>query len=140
MDSQPSTTTADISEKTVGVSQIETGVYSGKRHNKTYVITNTFALGDAVVFRVRIIDNDTGLPLANATIEIVIDGPETLMVTSAPSDGEGYAEAIWNTQKPGKRGRPPGTTLGNYTATVTSVTASGYDWDLVERSTGFEIQ
>jgi hypothetical protein len=62
------------------------------------------------------------------------------MVTTAPSDSDGYGEAMWKTGKPGKKGQPLGTTPGDYTAAVTSVTASGYDWDLIERSTEFAIQ
>ena len=126
-------------QKMAGVSQIETGVYSGKGRNKTYVPTPEFAPGDAVVFRVWVIDNEVD-PLANATVEITITGPETLMVATAPSDSNGCGEATWKTQKPGKKGRPPGTKPGDYTAAVTAVTASGYDWDLIEQSAEFTIR
>jgi hypothetical protein len=77
------------------------------------------------------------VPVANATVEILITGPETTTLTSGPSDATGWAEATWSTRAPGKR--KPGTTPGTYTATTKSVTASGYDWDGVTTSTGFTI-
>ena len=56
------------------------------------------------------------------------------------SDGNGYAEATWKTQKPGKKGKPAGTAPGTYTATGTNVTASGYEWDGITKTTTFTIQ
>jgi hypothetical protein len=96
------------------------------------------AAGDAVVIRARVIDA-TANPIANATVEITIGGPETVTLNSNPSDADGWAEATWGTQKPNKKGQG-GTTPGLYTATITNVTASGYHWDSVTTSTTFTIQ
>lgn len=124
----------------MGISQIESGIYSGKGRKKTYTPQNTFKVGDTVVIRTKVIDNDTGLPLANTTVEIIITGPETVTLTTTPSDSNGYAKAIWKTQKPGKRGKPPGTAPGSYTASVTNATVSNYTWDGVTQSTTFSVQ
>jgi hypothetical protein len=121
-----------------GVSMIETGIYTGKGKAKTYTPDTTFTAGDAVVIRAYVMDGDTGLPVANATVEITVGGPETVTLNSGPSDGDGLAEATWNTQKPNKRGQG-GTAPVDYTATTTNVTATGYHWDGVTRSTEFTI-
>lgn len=127
-------------QEEMGVSQIESGIYSGKGRNKAYTTQDAFKVGDTVVIRTKVIDNNTDLPLTNATVEIIITGPETVKVTTQPSDNNGYAEAIWKIQKPGKKGKPPGTTPGTYTASVTNVTASNYAWDGATRSTTFSVQ
>ena len=57
------------SEKMAGVSEMETGVYSGKGRNKVYTQENEFAPRDTVIFRVKVIGNHTG-PLPNATVDI----------------------------------------------------------------------
>ena len=41
------------------------------------------------------IDTATGLPLANATVNLRITGPETVDLTTAPSNTDGIAEATW---------------------------------------------
>jgi hypothetical protein len=121
-----------------GVDTLETGYYSGKGKNQTWVISSLFAAGDTVTVRARVVDGVTGLPIANATVEVTIGGPETVTLNSNPSDADGWAEATWQTKAPGKRN--PGTTPGTYTASVTNVTASGYHWDSVTTSTTFTIQ
>ena len=123
----------------VGVSAMETGIYEGKGNNKQYAPKTSFNAGDGVVIRARVIDRDTGLPVSNATVEITIGGPESVTLNSGPSDADGWAEATWQTQKPNKKGQG-GTTPGEYTATTTNVTASGYHWDSVITSTTFIIQ
>ncbi len=123
----------------IGVTTIETGIYSGKGKNQTFTPTTTFSAGDAVVIRAHVADKDTGLPVANATVEITITGPETTTLLSGPSDASGVAEATWNTQAPNKRGQG-GTTPGTYNAAVTNVTAGGYTWDGGQTSTTFIIQ
>jgi hypothetical protein len=45
----------------------------------------------------------------------------------------------WQTQSPNKKGQG-GTTPGQYTASTTDVTASGYHWDTVTTNTTFTIQ
>lgn len=80
----------------------------------------------------------SGLALSNANVDIVIGGPETVTLTSNPSDASGIAEAHWQTQKPNKRGQG-GTAVGTYTASTTDVTVTGYHWDGVTTSTTFFI-
>jgi hypothetical protein len=122
-----------------GVTQMVTGIYTGKGQNKTFQEQISFNAGDSVVVRALVVDQDTGLPISNATVEITIGGPETVTLNSNPSDADGWAEATWNTQKPNKRGQG-GTTPGAYTATTTNVTASGYHWDSVTTNVTFTIQ
>jgi hypothetical protein len=122
-----------------GVETMETGYYSGKGANKTWMPASTFTAGDSVTIRSLVLDRVTGLPISNATVEITIGGPEAVTLNSNPSDADGWAEATWNTQKPNKRGQG-GTTPGTYTATTTNVTASGYHWDSVTTSVTFTIQ
>ncbi|MGV7229976.1 MAG: hypothetical protein ACQ9IQ_15125 [Nitrospirales bacterium] len=122
----------------VGVASMETGVYSGKGKNQTFNLATIFNPGDSVTIRTLVLDQD-GSPVSNATVEIVIGGPETATLNSNPSDANGWAEAQWNTQAPNKKGNG-GTTLGDYTATTTNVTASGFNWDGVTTSTTFKLQ
>jgi hypothetical protein len=121
-----------------GVTTIQTGLWGGKGKNKTFTLTSTFAPGDAVVIRARVTDA-SGNPIANATVEVTIGGPETATLNSNPSDADGWAEATWQTQKPNKKGQG-GTIPGPYTSTTTNVTASGYHWDSVTTSVHFSIQ
>ncbi|HEY5668827.1 MAG TPA: hypothetical protein VIS10_02440, partial [Anaerolineales bacterium] len=78
-------------------------------------------------------------PVANATVNLQISGPENVSLTSQPSDTNGMVEVSWQTVAPNKRGQG-GTTTGTYTVTVTNVTATGYTWDGVTTSTTFTIQ
>jgi hypothetical protein len=125
-----------------GVSQLLTGRYekTGKGKNQTIVFVEAtdFSAGNTVVLRAQVVDGDTGLPLANAVVTMDIAGPEATVLTSSPSGGDGIAEAQWTTQAPGKKGKP-GTTPGTYTATVTSLTLAGYDWDGVPIQVSFTI-
>jgi hypothetical protein len=126
-----------------GVSEMVTGWYetTGKGQDKTtvFVLADTFAAGDTVVIRTRVLDGVSGLPISNATVEIQIGGPEQASLNSNPSDTDGWAEATWSTQSPNRKGQG-GTATGSYTATVTNVTASGYHWDSVKASAAFTIQ
>jgi hypothetical protein len=124
-----------------GVDNMVTGFYSGGGKNKTFIEPDppTFQAGDSIVIRAYVIDNVTGLPLANATVDIAIDGPEVTTLTSGPSNANGIAEATWNTQSPNKKGQG-GTIPGAYTAATTDVKASGYHWDSVTTGTSFVIQ
>jgi hypothetical protein len=122
-----------------GISAMESGSYSGNGKNQTYEARTLFNPGDAIAIRTEVIDGVTGSPVANATVEITIGGPETVTLNSNPSDANGWAEASWQTQKPNKKGQG-GTSPGSYTATTTNVTASGYHWDSVTTSTSFTIQ
>lgn len=122
----------------VGVSTMETGLWTGKGINKQFVTTQTFNAGDVVVIRALVLDENSQ-PVSNATVEIVIGGPETTTLNTGPSGADGWAEATWQTQKPNQKGQG-GTTPGSYTATTTNATASGYNWDSVTTSTTFTIQ
>jgi hypothetical protein len=120
----------------VGVSEVVTGIHTGKGKNKTFTPNSIFTQGDTVVIRARVLDQDSQ-PVSNATVEMVIGGPETVNLNSGPSGADGWAEASWSTKAPGRKN--PGTTPGLYTATTTNVTASGFNWDGVTTSTTFEI-
>jgi hypothetical protein len=80
----------------------------------------------------------TGLPLADATVELLVTGPESLALTTDPSDADGMAETNWQTKRPGKKN--PGTTPGLYTVQTKNVTAATYHWDGVTTNTTFTIQ
>jgi hypothetical protein len=121
----------------VGVTLMETGFLTGKGKNKAFTPVDTFAAGDSVIIRAQVLDQ-AGNPVSNATVEITIGGPETTVLNSGPSDADGWAEATWNTQAPNRKGRG-GTTPGLYTASTTSVTASGYNWDSVTTSITFTV-
>ncbi len=121
-----------------GVSAMETGFYTGKGQNKTFNLASTFTAGDGVVIRAYVVDGVTGLPLADATVDLLITGPESLTLVTGPSDAAGMAETTWQTQAPRKNN--PGTTPGDYTVQVSNVTATGYHWDGVQTSTTFTIQ
>ena len=121
-----------------GVSDMETGWYSGKGQNAAFTPQTTFNAGDAVTIRTQVIDGVTGLPVANATVEVTIGGPESVTLNSNPSDADGWAETSWQTQKSNKG--QGGTLAGSYTATTSNVTASGYHWDSVITSKTFSIQ
>jgi hypothetical protein len=121
-----------------GVSAMETGIYAGKGKTKTYTPQMTFNPGDGVVIRAYVVDGVTGLPLPDATVDLLITGPESLTLVTGVSDATGLAEAIWNTQAPRKNN--PGTTPGTYTVQVKGITATGYHWDGVTTSTTFTIQ
>jgi hypothetical protein len=120
-----------------GVSILETGIYSGKGKTATFTPQSIFKAGDSIVIRAYVVDKSTGLPLSNASVDISVGGL-SLSPTSA-SDASGIAETTWNTSAPNKRGQG-GTAPGTYTATVTNVTASGYNWDMVRTSVDFTIQ
>jgi hypothetical protein len=120
-----------------GVTSLATGVLSGKGGAKIFTPQTTFKAGSAVTFKATVVDQG-GLPLSAATVDILITGPESLLVTSATSDANGIAYATWSTKAPGKR--TAGTTTGTYTGTTKGVTATGYSWDGVETNTTFVIQ
>jgi hypothetical protein len=121
-----------------GVSTLETGIYAGKGKDKTFTIQTAFNAGDGVVIQASVLDGATGLPLPDATVDLLITGPESLTLVTGPSDANGIAEVTWNTQAP--KGNRPGTLPGDYTVTVKGITAAGYHWDSVTTSTTFKIQ
>jgi hypothetical protein len=123
---------------TAGVSEIITGLYVGKGKARTFNLQSTFVPGDSVVILAYVVDNVTGLPIADAVVELLITGPEGTTLTTAPSDAGGVAEASWQTKSPGRKN--PGTTPGTYTVQTKNVTAAGYTWDGVTTSTTFIIE
>jgi hypothetical protein len=122
----------------VGVSSLQTGIYTGKGKDKTFTPATTFNAGDSVIIRAYVMDNVTGLPLPNATVDLLITGPESLTLTAGPSDANGMAEANWQTKA--TAGKNPGTAPGDYILTVKNVSATGYYWDGVTTSVPFSIQ
>jgi hypothetical protein len=121
-----------------GVSAPETGIYTGKGRDKAFVAQELFNAGDGVVIRATVVDQATGLPLADATVDLLITGPESLTLVTGLSDATGMAEATWQTQAPKKNNL--GTLPGIYAVEVKGVTAAGYHWDGVTTSTPFTIQ
>lgn len=122
---------------------LSTGLYqtTGKGKDKVvvFVETSVFAAGDAVTVRATVLDQATGLPVPNATVNIDITGPETMAMVTGPSDANGVAEAIWQTQSPNRKGQG-GTTPGSYSATTSNVVAAGYNWDGAMTTTNFTLQ
>lgn len=118
-------------QPSVGVADLAIGKYvtSGTKKNKITVFTesSTFKQGETVVIQSAVKDA-SGSPVANATVQFLLSGPIQASLTSSPSDSNGLAEAKWTTTAPRKRGLG-GTPTGNYTATVTNVAATGYQWD-----------
>ncbi len=120
-----------------GVTWIETGIYTGKGKAQTYNTQSVFNPGDGVVIRTTVMDGITGLPLPNATVDLLITGPEALTLITAPSDANGIAEIVWQTKAPRKNN--PGTSIGSYTIQTKNVTVSGYHWDGVITSASIDI-
>jgi hypothetical protein len=78
------------------------------------------------------------LPLADATVDLLITGPESLTLVTGVSDINGMVEAIWQTKAPGKRN--PGTAIGTYDVQTKGITATGYHWDGIGTSATFTIE
>jgi hypothetical protein len=117
-----------------GVDAVQTGkwVTSGKGKNQTteFVVTDTFNAGDGVVIQAHVAD-ESGLSLADATVEIIINdagGNPVATLLTDPSDATGWAETTWQTQQPNKKGQG-GTHAGAYEAVTNNVTVSGHVWD-----------
>ncbi|MGD2049903.1 MAG: multiheme c-type cytochrome, partial [Chloroflexota bacterium] len=53
-----------------GVSTMKTGIYTGKGKDKTFTLQTIFNVGDSVVIRATVVDNVTGLPVADATVDL----------------------------------------------------------------------
>ena len=121
-----------------GVSTLETGIYTGKGRDKVYTPTTTYIAGNGVVIRAYVVDGVTGLPVADATVDLLITGPESLTLVTGLSDASGMAEATWNTQAPRKNNI--GTLPGAYTVEVKGVTATGYHWDGVSIRVTFTLE
>jgi hypothetical protein len=121
----------------VGVNSIQSGLYSGKGKNITFSATNIFTAGDDVTILGQVME-ENDLPLAGATVTIMISGPESASLTGM-SDENGVAELTWQTQSPKRKGTG-GTISGDYTATTSDVVADGYSWDGVQTSVDFTLE
>ncbi|MEJ2209598.1 MAG: multiheme c-type cytochrome [Anaerolineae bacterium] len=132
-------TPTNQAQTAAAVGSLETGYYDGKGNNAVFVAANAFVAGDTVVIRAYVVDALTGLPLANATVDLAISGPEAATLSAGPSGADGLVEASWQTKAPNKRGQG-GTTPGTYTVTVTNVTGDGFTWDGVPVSATFTLQ
>ena len=120
---------------------IETGKWvregRGKNATETFVFTNSFAAGDEVFIQM-LVHTESGTPVAGATVSLAISGPENRSIISGASDDTGTATAAWATQRPNKKGAG-GTASGSYTATVTTVNSSSYNWDSMTSEVSFSI-
>ena len=120
---------------------LQTGkwVRQGKGKNATteFVLTSSFVQGDAVVIQATVTD-ENGIPVPDAIATLAISGPESVNLTTGPSDANGVAEATWNTSAPNKKGQG-GTVIGGYSATITGLTASGFVWNEFPASATFTI-
>jgi hypothetical protein len=135
---QGEVTDPDLVTVPAGVNSIETGIYAGKGKNKTLVDTlDTFTVGDSIVIHAYVLNQETGEPVAGATVDLLVTGPESLILVTAPSDADGIAEVIWQTKT--AKGKDPGTTLGEYTVQTKNITVNGYHWDMVTTNTAFNI-
>jgi subtilisin len=113
-------------QKTVTVSNIQTGTYVGRGRNKTFQETSLFTAGDMVVFQVNVTDSN-GQPVPGAVVLLNVTGPEETSLTTNVSGSDGIAIATWQTKAP--RRRSQGTAIGDYSAQAGSVAASGYVFD-----------
>jgi len=114
------------------ITNVVSGTYreEGKNKNKvtTFVPTDNLNSGDTFVLMLNINENTTGSPVSNASLDILIQGPETVQTSSTKSDMSGLVTFTWKTSAPNKKGLN-GTTPGVYTATVTNVRSDDYVWD-----------
>jgi hypothetical protein len=126
----------------VGVDSLLIGKYvnTGTKRNPvtSFAEVSSFIKGEKVVLRTRVVDGG-GKVLANATVNFSISGPQAVTLVSNPSNTEGIAEATWQTSVPNRKGTG-GTPSGNYSATVTNVTKTGYVWNGVQTGKPFQIQ
>ncbi len=131
-------------ENLLNVGEFLVGKYeiSGRGKNKTttFIEEDSFKAGDAVILRVLIIDESSGLPLADATADIAITGPESTYVSTGYSNTDGIADARWKTSKPRGKSKAPGTSPDTYKATVTQVMADNYTWDGDSTHVTFTVQ
>ena len=122
----------------VGVNSIVTGYYQktgkGKNQVTTFVPSSTIAVGQQVIIRSSVTDNNGAV--SGATVNSSITGPTTTSVTSAPSTASGIAEASWQTSAPNRKGNG-GTPTGLYTVTTTNVSGN---WNGVATAVSFTLQ
>jgi len=97
----------EVRASTVDLGYLDTGQYEttgkGKNRISIFVPTTTFKAGDDVSIHIYMTDESTGLPIANATVEIAIIGSVNVSLISTPSGSDGVAESIWETTAPKKK-------------------------------------
>jgi len=113
-------------------------VGKGKNATRTFVLTSQFVQGDSITFQALIVDG-AGSPISGANFNLAISGPESTDIVSTSSDDTGMSEATWGTRAPNKKGAG-GTAVGAYVATISGVTAGGYNWDGVTIQVMFNIE
>ena len=103
---------------------------SGKGPNKveTFVTGTTFTAGDTIMIKVQIVDASTRLPLSGASADLLIEGPETISLSTGNSGPDGWAEAAWSTSSPNRKGNG-GTLPGIYSIVAVDAKLGGYSWD-----------
>jgi hypothetical protein len=123
-----------------GVTEISTSYYSGKGRTRTFLTTETFSAGTTVAIRATVKD-ESGNPVANAAMSLSLTGPEgapaTIDLNGGPSNNQGIAEATCKTIAPGRKSA--GTAKGQYTISITGVSANGYTWDQVTTTKNITI-
>lgn len=123
------------------VEPMQTGswVTQGKGKNTTteFVLGSSFNLGDSIIIQATVRDQN-GLAVTGATVAFSISGPESINLTTEPTDVNGVAEVSWATNAPNRKGQG-GTATGSYTVTTINVTASGYVWDQAPVNTIFTL-
>ncbi len=105
----------------------------------TFVDATSFKQGEKVILQIQVSDGNSA-PAANATVNVSISigSSQVASLVSGPSNSSGIAEATWQTSAPNRKGTG-GTAAGTYTATVTKVSKTGYEWNQVSTSTSFAI-
>lgn len=112
---------------------IETGYFerTGKGKNTTEVFNSTDPIpaGERAIIRLLVTDSDSGSYVSGASVNLEISGGTySTAVTSANSDLNGIAEAVWTTQAPNKKGHG-GTPIGSYSISVTDLGSTTHEWD-----------
>ena len=97
-------------------------------------------VGEVVIIQATVVDDTTGLPFANASVEIAVTVPGAASLTSTASGCDGLAFAHWQTHETAGKKEAAVTSPGLYTATVMNVVASGYTWDGTGTNTSFTLE
>jgi hypothetical protein len=119
----------------------ETGrwITEGKARNRypVYQASTVFAAGDEITFKIKVTD-ESGIGIGGSQASIAITGPEPVNLQASASDGQGLAEVRWTTTRPNKKG-VGGTAPGSYTATITGLSSSEYQWDGTASTVNFSL-
>ena len=80
-----------------GVSSLTTGIISGKGNNTSFSEQTEFWPGDTISIQALVWDELNNIVLPDATVELLVTGPESFTIVSGLSDSSGVALAEWNT-------------------------------------------